>query len=119
MASGGCERGADAHSSPWSFHPDTRAQREHPRMSTPAMLKKTRAIVRRWLRNYRASFNGEDLVRLARIFRTDKWGSHWYAQHYNRHFAPLRKRKLRSEEHTSELQSHSDLVCRLLLETKN
>src|SRR5438034_3854122 len=25
---------------------------------------------------------------------------------------------LRSEEHTSELQSHSDLVCRLLLEKK-
>ena len=24
----------------------------------------------------------------------------------------------RSEEHTSELQSHSDLVCRLLLEKK-
>src|SRR5947207_4624235 len=29
------------------------------------------------------------------------------------------KRKIRSEEHTSELQSHSDLVCRLLLEKKN
>src|SRR5260221_2336107 len=28
--------------------------------------------------------------------------------------APL----VRSEEHTSELQSHSDLVCRLLLEKK-
>src|SRR5436190_24051931 len=27
--------------------------------------------------------------------------------------------KQRSEEHTSELQSHSDLVCRLLLEKKN
>src|SRR5438132_7326154 len=27
--------------------------------------------------------------------------------------------ELRSEEHTSELQSHSDLVCRLLLEKKN
>src|SRR5260221_2149219 len=27
-------------------------------------------------------------------------------------------RTLRSEEHTSELQSHSDLVCRLLLEKK-
>src|SRR5260221_7534355 len=27
-------------------------------------------------------------------------------------------RKTRSEEHTSELQSHSDLVCRLLLEKK-
>src|SRR5260221_7462447 len=28
------------------------------------------------------------------------------------------ERKKRSEEHTSELQSHSDLVCRLLLEKK-
>src|SRR5438132_7122100 len=26
--------------------------------------------------------------------------------------------EVRSEEHTSELQSHSDLVCRLLLEKK-
>src|SRR5438132_5267571 len=41
--------------------------------------------------------------------------------------APLRGRRVaarcgrlaeRSEEHTSELQSHSDLVCRLLLEKK-
>src|SRR5947207_9089649 len=38
---------------------------------------------------------------------------------------PLEQRQLaeisavqRSEEHTSELQSHSDLVCRLLLEKK-
>src|SRR5438132_2028190 len=29
------------------------------------------------------------------------------------------RRRGRSEEHTSELQSHSDLVCRLLLEKKN
>src|SRR5260221_10836696 len=29
-----------------------------------------------------------------------------------------RSKKIRSEEHTSELQSHSDLVCRLLLEKK-
>src|SRR5438132_5013659 len=29
------------------------------------------------------------------------------------------RRGKRSEEHTSELQSHSDLVCRLLLEKKN
>src|SRR5438132_12197482 len=29
------------------------------------------------------------------------------------------RRGARSEEHTSELQSHSDLVCRLLLEKKN
>src|SRR2546428_1967677 len=34
----------------------------------------------------------------------------WYAYHY--------ARTGRSEEHTSELQSRSDLVCRLLLEKK-
>src|SRR3954449_4813721 len=30
----------------------------------------------------------------------------------------LEKKKSRSEEHTSELQSHSHIVCRLLLEQK-
>src|SRR5437667_5629847 len=35
-------------------------------------------------------------------------------------FAPRpRPRIPRSEEHTSELQSHHDIVCRLLLEKKN
>src|SRR5260221_5652613 len=34
------------------------------------------------------------------------------------HPAQCIERKQRSEEHTSELQSHSDLVCRLLLEKK-
>src|SRR5438034_5704022 len=33
-------------------------------------------------------------------------------------FRPMRAAPFRSEEHTSELQSHSDLVCRLLLEKK-
>src|SRR5947207_11525177 len=33
-------------------------------------------------------------------------------------FAPNDLAMVRSEEHTSELQSHSDLVCRLLLEKK-
>src|SRR5690349_23180389 len=32
--------------------------------------------------------------------------------------APRRRRQPRSEEHTSELQSRRDLVCRLLLEKK-
>src|SRR5437773_6944899 len=32
---------------------------------------------------------------------------------------PRRQARIRSEEHTSELQSHHDLVCRLLLEKKN
>src|SRR5437773_8646480 len=34
------------------------------------------------------------------------------------HHGGLDPRVLRSEEHTSELQSHHDLVCRLLLEKK-
>src|SRR5215211_7321945 len=33
-------------------------------------------------------------------------------------YPPPRRSTDRSEEHTSELQSHSDLVCRLLLEKK-
>src|SRR5438034_3713167 len=33
-------------------------------------------------------------------------------------YACVRSTRARSEEHTSELQSHSDLVCRLLLEKK-
>src|SRR5437667_3317978 len=36
-----------------------------------------------------------------------------------RRAVPSRRRCDRSEEHTSELQSHHDLVCRLLLEKKN
>src|SRR5690242_21158326 len=31
---------------------------------------------------------------------------------------PAKRRPVRSEEHTSELQSHVNLVCRLLLEKK-
>src|SRR2546421_4706114 len=37
---------------------------------------------------------------------------------YFRRLAHNRRRVRRSEEHTSELQSRSDLVCRLLLEKK-
>ena len=36
---------------------------------------------------------------------------------HNKPFDPSQN-DIRSEEHTSELQSHSDLVCRLLLEKK-
>src|SRR5438034_6507016 len=37
---------------------------------------------------------------------------------YVLHYVTAREAYNRSEEHTSELQSHSDLVCRLLLEKK-
>src|SRR5260370_12675790 len=46
---------------------------------------------------------------------SDAWGGH-----ANRHLAPSLEKPIsqRSEEHTSELQSHLNLVCRLLLEKK-
>src|SRR5688572_32676414 len=37
----------------------------------------------------------------------------------DRHCECRRRTRARSEEHTSELQSQSNLVCRLLLEKKN
>src|SRR5256885_12762678 len=40
------------------------------------------------------------------------------ATNQQRHFETLARHLLRSEEHTSELQSPCNLVCRLLLEKK-
>jgi Methyltransferase domain len=36
----------------------------------------------------------DDLNRLASLFGTDKWGSHWYTPHYQRYFAPLKTKHL-------------------------
>jgi len=44
------------------------------------------ASIRRFLRS--------DLVLLARLHATDKWGTHQYALHYQNHFERLRKRRL-------------------------
>jgi hypothetical protein len=45
-----------------------------------------KAVLGWWYRN--------DLNRLALLFGTDKWGSHWYTQHYQRYFEPLKKKRL-------------------------
>lgn len=37
---------------------------------------------------------GSNLKALAVLYGSDKWGSHWYAQHYERHFCSLRKKQL-------------------------
>src|SRR5260221_8675101 len=42
----------------------------------------------------------------------------WEGKHFQYRQVSIWPKPLRSEEHTSELQSHSDLVCRLLLEKK-
>src|SRR6266496_5617383 len=56
------------------------------------------------------------------LFRSPRW---WRRRSATRDRGPARPRSLRgsgrpfrSEEHTSELQSRRDLVCRLLLEKK-
>jgi len=42
---------------------------------------------------YRLAF-GTNLRTLALLYGTDKWGGHWYAQHYEKHFAALRNKPL-------------------------
>lgn len=37
----------------------------------------------------------DDLITLATRHKTDKWGEHWYAQHYDRHFTPLRDKPIK------------------------
>src|SRR5438034_5297695 len=49
--------------------------------------------------------------------RSDAGGEQWDGKETGQSDAHAMLLK-RSEEHTSELQSHSDLVCRLLLEKK-
>jgi len=41
-----------------------------------------------------AWWHRDDLSYLARLFGTDKWGSHWYTQHYQRYFQSLRNKRL-------------------------
>src|SRR5436190_13774743 len=56
----------------------------------------------------------------ARIVELMRGGGNGFLRNYILlHDTNRENRRLRSEEHTSELQSHSDLVCRLLLEKKN
>src|SRR5260370_30110367 len=45
-------------------------------------------------------------------------GRRWQLREGKSGERPGRQRRIRSEEHTSELQSHLNLVCRLLLEKK-
>jgi demethylmacrocin O-methyltransferase len=48
--------------------------------------KRAESLLGWWYRN--------DLNRLALLFGTDKWGTHWYTQHYQRYFQPLKRKRL-------------------------
>src|SRR5260370_22645422 len=52
------------------------------------------------------------------LFRSREWLRAALAEIENAGFYANRAAHYRSEEHTSELQSHLNLVCRLLLEKK-
>src|SRR5437773_6369545 len=73
------------------------------------------------------TLNPEGVREVGRMFRaefdqlgfTTRWVDLPPAMQRAGHLVAAREGKQRSEEHTSELQSHHDLVCRLLLEKKN
>src|SRR5438309_2939809 len=52
------------------------------------------------------------------LFRSHRQPLGWARGHFLRLGVAAQRRKCRSEEHTSELQSQFHLVCRLLLEKK-
>src|SRR2546427_10257312 len=47
-----------------------------------------------WLRELAARWFAWNLPKLALLYGTDKWGSHWYAKHYGHHFVRFRKRPM-------------------------
>src|SRR5690242_20912172 len=55
---------------------------------------------------------------LFRSCRLRRWPCHCHSGRAGRRAGRARPCRNRSEEHTSELQSHVNLVCRLLLEKK-
>ena len=55
---------------------------------------KHRALLRRHLNEPLGFVFRHDLLKLASIYGTDKWGAHRYAAHYARHFQHLRRRKI-------------------------
>src|ERR1700688_2245107 len=64
----------------------SRLQANLPPSKYRRLVRAKTAILAWWYRN--------DLNRLALLFGTDKWGCHWYTQHYERYFGSLKKKRL-------------------------
>lgn len=54
----------------------------------------TRAKLRRRRLDLKGWRHRTDLAMLATIYGSDKWGSHWYAKHYQHHFQHLRTKRI-------------------------
>ena len=79
---------------------NTLAERAKHHLSPEAVarLRRLRDLVRRGgaalHEGYLRLWHRRDLNRLAVFYGTDKWGAHYYTQHYVTHFEPYRHRKL-------------------------
>lgn len=58
------------------------------------LLQWNRQILRQGKRWVFPLWYHRNLPKLATYYGTDKWGEHWYALHYQKHFAPLRRKAL-------------------------
>ena len=68
-------------------------------MNIPQTLKKrflpkTKTQIKRRLQRCQALLYGNDLNRLAQIFKTDKYGGHSYTPIYQKHFEPFKDKKI-------------------------
>ncbi len=64
-------------------------------MAKRLLTQPQRDSLRRHGSEFLASAGLGNLNQLARVHGTDKWGKHWYTQHYQRYFASWRRRSLK------------------------
>lgn len=57
--------------------------------------KQTGAVAANLFRRLKAKLYARDLVKLALLFESDKWNTHWYARHYQHHFGSLRRKPVK------------------------
>src|SRR5260370_32554996 len=84
--------------------------------ATYALVAKSEALIQEIVTNYRKAFSSGETP------PTEYGVTTGFGEFKDKRIAPddleQLQRNVRSEEHTSELQSHLNLVCRLLLEKK-
>lgn len=56
-------------------------------------FKKRRKIIEK-VNYFRSIGKSSDLNFLATLYKTDKWGKHFYTQHYKNHFLPFRNQRI-------------------------